>query len=71
MVASVLGNGAESHRFALRDGELVGVRGYHHGETLRVVRREDGSVSHLVCATFVYTRVPYDSTAPIPGGPPE
>ena len=23
-------------------------------------RRDDGSVSHLECATFVYTRVPYD-----------
>jgi hypothetical protein len=35
-----------------------------------VVRRDDGSVSHLVCATFVYTRVPYDPDVPIPGGHP-
>ncbi len=27
-------------------------------------------ISHLVCSTFVYTRVPYDPSAPIPGGPP-
>jgi hypothetical protein len=35
-----------------------------------VVRNEDGSVNHLTCATFVYTRSPYDQAAPIPGGPP-
>ncbi len=70
VVASLLGSGTEAHRFALRGGDLVGTSGYHHGETLRVGRHEDGSVSHLVCATFVYTRVPYDSRAPIPGGTP-
>lgn len=48
----------------------VGVRGYLTGETLRPVRRADGSVSHLECATFVYTRTPYDPAAPVPGGPP-
>jgi hypothetical protein len=49
---------------------LVGAAGYHHGERLEVVRRGDGSVSHLVCSTFVFTRTPYDPAAPIPGGPP-
>jgi hypothetical protein len=49
---------------------FVGVTGYHTGETLRVVRRPDGSVSHLECATFIYTRTPYDAGAPIPGGHP-
>ena len=49
---------------------FVGVTGYHHGEPLEVVRRPDGRISHLVCSTFVYTRVPYDPFAPIPGGPP-
>lgn len=48
----------------------VGTRGYLTGETLRAVRRGDGSVGHLEGATFVYTRVPYDAEAPIPGGPP-
>jgi CubicO group peptidase (beta-lactamase class C family) len=57
-----------SDTFELRDDRLVGTSGYHRGETLHVVRREDGTVSHLDCATFVYTRVPYDPAAPIPGG---
>ncbi len=52
-------------------GRYVGVAGYHAGETLAVARRADGTISHLECATFVYTRVPYDPEAPIPGGPPE
>jgi D-alanyl-D-alanine carboxypeptidase len=60
-------NDAVVHRFALRDDRLVGTEGYHAGETLHVVRREDGSVSHLECATFVYTRTPYDPEAPVPG----
>lgn len=57
----LLETGDDRDTFVLGDdGRLVGAAGYHHGETLEVVRREDGSVSHLVCATFVYTRVPYD-----------
>jgi D-alanyl-D-alanine carboxypeptidase len=35
-----------------------------------VVRDEDGGVNHLVVATFVFTRTPYDKEAPIPGGHP-
>ena len=35
------------------DGDrIVGLAGYHHGETLHVVRRDDGSVDHLECATL-------------------
>jgi CubicO group peptidase (beta-lactamase class C family) len=60
-------DGTEVHRFEIRGERAVGVVGYHAGETLHVVRREDGSVSHLECATFVYTRTPYDPEAPIPG----
>ena len=45
---------------------FVGATGYLTGETLRVQRHPDGTVSHLGCATFVYTRVPYDPRAPIP-----
>ncbi len=56
--------------FALVDDRLVGTAGYHHGEPLDVVRREDRSVSHLEVSTFVLTRTPYDPAAPIPGGPP-
>ena len=56
--------------FRLEPGGFVGVGGYHHGEPLEVVRRGDGTVSHLVCSTFVLTRQPYDPDAPIPGGAP-
>lgn len=70
VVARGLGNGQEHYRFALEDGRLVGTRGYHHGEHLHVVRDESGEPSHLVCATFVYTRTPYDPDVPIPGGHP-
>ena len=50
------------------DGTFLGTAGYHHGERLHVVRNEDGRISHLLCETFVYTRVPYDPAAPVPGG---
>jgi D-alanyl-D-alanine carboxypeptidase len=71
VVVSTLGGGGEAHRFVVRpDGALVGSRGYHHGERLEVVRDDRGGVRHLVCATFVYTRTPYDPDAPIPGGHP-
>lgn len=53
------------------DGEIVGHAGYHRGERLQVVRDADGRINHLVCATFVYTREPYDPRAPIPGGVPD
>ncbi|WP_408899420.1 serine hydrolase domain-containing protein [Nocardioides sp. R1-1] len=53
-----------------RDGDaFLGIEGYHRGERLRTRRRADGRVSHLECATFVWTRSPYDPDAPIPGGP--
>jgi CubicO group peptidase (beta-lactamase class C family) len=51
-----------SDAFELREGRLVGVSGYHYGETLHV------RPTHLECSTFVYTREPYDPSAPIPGG---
>ncbi len=71
VVVSSLGSGVVNHRFAPdADGGLVGTVGYHHGERLHVVRNDDGSVNHLRCATFVYTRTPYDPGAPIPGGHP-
>jgi CubicO group peptidase (beta-lactamase class C family) len=69
--ARALGSTAISHRFApAGDGTLVGLAGYHHGERLRAVRNADASINHLLCATFVYTRTPYDPQAPIPGGVP-
>jgi CubicO group peptidase (beta-lactamase class C family) len=57
-------------RFLLAEGRLVGVDGYHRGETLHLHRRPDGTLGHLECATWVYTRTPYDPEAPIPGGHP-
>ncbi|GAB4004180.1 serine hydrolase domain-containing protein [Nocardioides ultimimeridianus] len=50
------------------DGTWLGTSGYLSGETLTVCRRADGGVSHLACATFIWTRTPYDPQAPIPGG---
>lgn len=50
------------------DGGWTGLDGYFTGETLRVVRRPDGTVSHLDVGTFVFTRAPYDPDAPVPGG---
>jgi hypothetical protein len=48
-------------------GRILGATGYFAGERLTAVRRDDGSVGHLECATFVFTRTPYDPEAPIPG----
>ena len=50
------------------DGSWTGLDGYYAGETLRVVRRPDGTTSHLDLNTFVLTRTPYDPGAPVPGG---
>jgi CubicO group peptidase (beta-lactamase class C family) len=60
-----------AYAFEVReDGRIVGTEGYHQGETLHVHRKADGTISHLVCATFVYTRIPYDPDVEIPGGHP-
>jgi CubicO group peptidase (beta-lactamase class C family) len=52
------------------DGEdaWIGLDGYYAGETLRVGRASDGTPNHLDLATFIFTRTPYDPSAPIPGG---
>ncbi len=54
-----LARGAVAEQFGLVDDQIVGLAGYHHGETLHVVRRPDGSIGYLDCATFRYTREPY------------
>ena len=64
------GAGTLSDRFEIAEGRLVGVLGYHRGEELVVHRAPDGVITHLECATFIYTRAPYDPTVPIPGGHP-
>ncbi len=48
--------------------QWTGLDGYFTGEPLRVVRRRDGTVSHLDLASFRFTRTPYDPDADIPGG---
>ncbi|WP_442940017.1 DUF7586 domain-containing protein [Nocardioides sp. B-3] len=58
--------GIEAWRFGVDAGRVVGIRGYHSGEQLRVVRRSDGVVSHLDIGTFILTREPYEDGAPIP-----
>lgn len=63
-------NGVVGYRYRLDGDRLVGTAGYQTGETLQVVRNEDGSINHLDLATFIFTRTPYDPDAPIPGGVP-
>lgn len=60
------GRGARFERVG--PDEWRGLDGYHTGEPLRVVRRDDGSVSHLDLQSFRFTRTPYDPAADIPGG---
>lgn len=61
----------EAWRFVAAEGRILGSRGYHGGEELHVVRRSDGTVSHLDVGTFILTRQPYEAGAPIPGGLPD
>ena len=67
LVMRDLRTGVADDRFALRQGRLVGTEGYHRGEILHLAREADGSVAYAECATFVFTRTPYDPRAPIPG----
>jgi CubicO group peptidase (beta-lactamase class C family) len=64
------GAAGRGSRFRARpDGTWVGLDGYYAGETLRAVREEQGrKVSHLDLGSFVFTRVPYEAGAPVPGG---
>ncbi|MFC8914342.1 serine hydrolase domain-containing protein [Streptomyces sp. NPDC057116] len=62
------GQGRASHFRAEPDGTWTGLDGYYAGETLRVVRRADGSVSHLDLGSFVFTREPYEPGDAVPGG---
>ena len=66
----VLGEpGAGRGRFRSVDAdEWLGLDSYYAGEPLRVVRRGDGSVSHLDLASFRFSRTPYDPQADVPGG---
>ncbi len=71
LAAAVPNNGQAALRYRpVGPDSYVGVTGYHTGETLHAVRASDGAVSHLECATFIYTRTPYDPATPIPGDAP-
>ena len=57
------GRAGRASRFARGDdGAWVGLDGYYAGEILRFAD------DHLDLGTFVFTRSPYDPTAPVPGG---
>ncbi|MER6258189.1 serine hydrolase domain-containing protein [Streptomyces sp900105245] len=62
------GGGRRAPFRSLGDGTWMGLEGYYAGELLRPVRRPDGSLSHLDLGSFVFTRQPYDTEAPVPGG---
>ncbi|MER7766659.1 serine hydrolase domain-containing protein [Kitasatospora sp. NPDC096140] len=64
-----LAGGTRGSRFRPEpDGTWTGLDNYYAGETLRVVRRSDGTVSHLDVGSFVYTREPYGPADAVPGG---
>ncbi|MBV6700476.1 serine hydrolase [Kitasatospora aureofaciens] len=64
-----LAGGNRSSRFrAEPDGTWTGLDNYYAGESLRVVRAADGTVSHLDLGSFVLTREPYGPDAAVPGG---
>jgi len=65
-----LARSSVAEQFVSTDGRIVGHLGYHQGETLEVRRGGDGAPISLECATFVYTRTPYDPRVEIPGGHP-
>jgi D-alanyl-D-alanine carboxypeptidase len=69
-LAPLTGQGRATRFHVEQDGTWTGREGYYAGETLRVVRAADGSVSHLDLGSFVLTREPYDPSAPVPGGFP-
>ncbi len=62
------GAGRGSRFRRVGDDLWEGLDGYFTGEPLRVVRRSDGTVSHLDLASFRLTRTPYDPEGDVPGG---
>jgi len=68
LVLGVPGEGRGARFRPVEDGSWVGLDGYYAGEPLRVVRDEDGAVSHLDLASFRYSRLPYDPERDVPGG---
>lgn len=62
------GPGRTSRFRPLDHDRWLGLDGYYAGETLTVHRDTAGTPHHLDLATFVFTRTPYDPSAPVPGG---
>ena len=60
-------SGRASRFRPVAEDEWIGLDGYYSGETLRIHRATNGTPHHLDLATFIFTRTPYDPTAPIPG----
>ncbi len=64
LVLRDLRTAAVEERFVIDGDGFVGIDGYHRGERLRLSGRGDdgeaGAADRMECATFVYTRVPYD-----------
>lgn len=64
-----LGGPGRASRFRRNgQGRWIARDGYYTGEELRVIRRDDGAISHLDLGSFVLTRIPYDPAADVPGG---
>ena len=68
-LSPVAGSGRASRFRAEPDGTWTGLDGYYLGETLRLMRGEDDTVDHLDLGTFVFTREPYESGAPLAARP--
>ena len=68
-LAPAPGRGRTSRFRAEPDGTWTGLDGYYAGETLRLVRRDDGMVGHLDLGSFVFTREPYAPDAPLAARP--
>ncbi|QIS03147.1 serine hydrolase [Nocardia brasiliensis] len=66
---TALAHGGRQSRFApAPDGSWTGLDGYYAGERLDIIRDATGNAHHLELASYILTRTPYDTTAPIPGG---
>ena len=68
-LAPVTSRGRASRFRAEPDGTWTGLDRYYAGETLRLVRRADGTVGHLDLGSFVFTREPYEPDAPLAARP--
>ncbi|MFB9565600.1 serine hydrolase domain-containing protein [Saccharopolyspora hordei] len=67
-LAPMKGRGRASRFRPNPDGTWTGLDGYYAGEKLQVGRDAEGTPTHLNLNTFIFTRTPYASDAPVPGG---